>query len=272
MPKARDDHGSARAAFTLIELLVVIAIIALLMAILMPALQRVKKQGQAVACQSNLHQWGMIWAMYTQDHNGYFPKAVLTWRDLVKRYHQDDDQKITLCPVATKLYTDGTLPPFGAWEQNWGTVERDRNNRPYASSYGINQWVYDAPDVVGGRLLDRLWRTANVRNAADVPCFGDCAITGATPNDNDLPPNRPDEVDYVWGQGGGPNEIRRFCMNRHSGATNMLYMDWSVRKTGLKELWTLRWHREWNTANPFTAAGGVTSDDWPDWMRSFKDY
>jgi len=76
-----------REAFTLIELLVVIAIIALLMAILMPALQRVKKQAAAVACQSHLHQWGLIWAMYTQDHDGYFPTAVLSRRDLVKGYH-----------------------------------------------------------------------------------------------------------------------------------------------------------------------------------------
>ena len=48
--------------FTLIELLVVIAIIALLMAILMPALQQVKKQAKAVACQANLHQWGLLFA------------------------------------------------------------------------------------------------------------------------------------------------------------------------------------------------------------------
>ena len=89
-----------REAFTLIELLVVIAIIALLMAILMPALQRVKKQTAAVACQSHLHQWGLIWAMYTQDHDGYFPTAVLSRRDLVKDYHKDTDQKITLCPRA----------------------------------------------------------------------------------------------------------------------------------------------------------------------------
>jgi len=61
-----------RNAFTLIELLVVIAIIALLMAILMPALQRVKQQAAGVGCKSNLHQWGLIFAMYPQDNNGYF--------------------------------------------------------------------------------------------------------------------------------------------------------------------------------------------------------
>jgi len=51
---------SRRKGFTLIELLVVIAIIALLMAILMPALARVKEQARTVACLANLKQWNLI--------------------------------------------------------------------------------------------------------------------------------------------------------------------------------------------------------------------
>jgi len=52
----------------------------------------------------------------------------------------------------------------------------------------------------------------------------------------------------------------------------MLFLDRSVRKVGLKELWTLRFHRKWDTANRYTLAGGVTADDWPDWMQGFKDF
>ena len=61
-----------RKGFTLIELLVVIAIIALLMAILMPALQRVKRQAGKAACQSNLKQMGLVVSMYTNDFDGKF--------------------------------------------------------------------------------------------------------------------------------------------------------------------------------------------------------
>ena len=67
-----DRQRPGRSGFTLIELLVVIAIIALLMGILMPSLQRVKKQAQGVTCQSYLKQWGLIFSMYTQDNDDKF--------------------------------------------------------------------------------------------------------------------------------------------------------------------------------------------------------
>ena len=53
---------------------------------------------------------------------------------------------------------------------------------------------------------------------------------------------------------------------------NGLFMDWSVRKIGLKELWTLKWHPQFNTANEWTKAGGAQPEDCPEWMRKFKDY
>ena len=62
------------------------------------------------------------------------------------------------------------------------------------------------------------------------------------------------------------------CMDRHTGGINMTFLDASVRKVNLKELWTLKWHRRYNTANRWTKAGGVQPGDWPQWMRKFKDY
>ncbi len=63
-----------------------------------------------------------------------------------------------------------------------------------------------------------------------------------------------------------------FCINRHNGYTNALFLDWSVRKVGLKELWTLKWEADYDTAGRWTRAGGVRPEDWPEWMRNFKDY
>ncbi len=61
--------------FTLIELLVVIAIIAILMAILMPGLQRVKEQARFMSCRSNLRNYGVIQRMYCDDNNGKLPRS-----------------------------------------------------------------------------------------------------------------------------------------------------------------------------------------------------
>ncbi|MHC4244247.1 MAG: type II secretion system protein [Planctomycetota bacterium] len=59
-----------RRGFTLIELLVVIAIIAVLMAILMPALNRAREQGKRMVCLGNLKQMGLAWIMYADDNEG----------------------------------------------------------------------------------------------------------------------------------------------------------------------------------------------------------
>ena len=66
--------------------------------------------------------------------------------------------------------------------------------------------------------------------------------------------------------------MNHFCIDRHNGWTNLAFCDWSVRRIGLKELWTLKWHREYQTNGLWTRAGGVVPSDWPVWLRKYKDY
>ena len=242
--------------FTLIELLVVIAIIAVLMAILMPALQRVKKQARAVACMSNLKQWGLFFSMYTEEYNGEFQRGLDQghhWIIVLRPYLGDvNETDLFYCPSATRHADDvGLWGHDTAWwfDSNYG---RDHG------SYGINGWV----ETNARQGEHKHWKTKNVRGAGYIPLFLGANRLDGWPEAWDEPPT----FDGEFNTGVGDN-MRRFCMNRHTGFLNCLYLDFSVRKTGLKELWHLRWHREWDKD---IAERGLPV--WPKWMNSFKDY
>lgn len=255
----------SRPGFTLIELLVVIAIIALLLSILMPALQRVKKQARSVGCQSNLRQWGTIFSIYMQENDGSFIYGDSSgrWRNILQDQHQD--RKLTaFCPEAANNNRQGGS--YGTW--NEFNLDADYVSQIDEGSYGINRWVYNRKE---NQDQVNYWKGNNHRGTNFIPLFQDCSWYGAGPLDIDLPPEYDGHTASTTGHWRGDN-MRRVCMNRHNAATSVVFLDTSVRRVGLKELWTLKWHKNYKTTNIWTKAGGVRTEDWPQWMRSFKEY
>jgi prepilin-type N-terminal cleavage/methylation domain-containing protein len=258
-----------RKGFTLIELLVVIAIIALLMAILMPALKRIRDQSETVGCLSNLRQWGIIFEIYAQDNEGRFwgtagPQSWVSHIHIFSPKYIDIVNKIWFCPTAKRLqFENGVGRPFSIFNA-W----HDANT---AGSYGINGYVctYSPPfDFIKfyGRGVPTKdgWETSNVPGANNIPLLVDALDYYLLPLAND-PPSRKEGVGFI-------DSITGCCINRHDGYVGCLFLDYSVRKVGLKELWTLKWHRSFDTKGPWTTSGGVKPTDWPEWMAKFKNY
>ena len=251
------------AGFTLIELLVVIAVIALLMAILLPALGRVRSQARAVVCQSNLRQWGVVFSMYMNDNDGksFPPVDNDRWPYTLRAYYADGND-LLLCPVATRHEETpdpriAHRPSVGSTSLPWKLRTR-RPERLFCGSYGVNE------DFPGYCTRDYLHPSVEpVRASPTIPVLLDCISPFAHAWGYHAPPEYEEEYSPI-------ENLKHFCIDRHAAHVNGLFLNASVRKIGLKELWILDWGPLFDTAGPWTTAGGVQPGDWPKWMRHFN--
>jgi len=272
-----------RLGFTLIELLVVIAFIALLLGVLLPALQRARKQGRAVVCRAHLKQWGTVLALYVEENEGRIGGMQAEWLFRGSRlpdgdpnrppvYHNLDTRGMALCPMAARARPGraGSRVISKLWRIRYSrgsTFDAWKIESPsplFRGSYGFNNGVGHDRRYIPSSGRPKTVETYHVKGLANIPVILDSAVPGIEHYNTDDPP-RPGTPSPAFG-------ARAFCINRHNGHINGLFLDWSVRRIGLKELWTLKWQEDSDTAGPWTKAGGVQPEDWPPWMRGFRDY
>jgi hypothetical protein len=252
-----------------------------------------------------LRQWGTVLALYAQDHEGHLPcnsdgsagawllrGALLSFNNKDPNAPQDSlfhfrTKHIACCPVATRYYPDNrdfsfpisSLPSFNVGPADIHLGSPDLSYPawvirapapPLVGSYGLNRFLFrphfqSTLTFVPPSELSRGVDIFSLRSKANVPVVLDSAAPYGGPPAASVGP--PSPSDGSFGKLSWP-----FCVSRHDHFVNTVFLDWSVRRIDLKELWTLKWFQDFDTNGPWTRAGGVKPERWPLWMRGLKDY
>ena len=212
-------HTSRSRGFTLIELLVVISIVALLIAMLLPAIKRSREYARRAICASNLHAAGQMQYMYAQDYRGSFMPMWSDGKAYPKFYWEGTTIEISVNRLETLellflAYSSGTYEGFDC--PNLGGMfqeEMRRHQDPATYGQPYQDWVYmgyqylaqaTSQRTVMEDAYDNLWPDTNVPIASsiesepDLPLFSDHAAHGTFR----VPENHWGHIGHFVGGGG----------------------------------------------------------------------